>query len=707
MKRLVTLALVATAASGAAQPDSGLGLCVAPDQPIPHIYVGDPLIVEFTSASDVEAQIDIELQSDQMASPTVIALNKISLHAAGSHWQPIEDVAGQRGRYTLRARLTIDGTIIEKTAHFCRIDRPVAEDAPLVWVSMDAVSRSQLLALKAIGIRRLRFPAVMADLDARVAEAAGMGFKVALNIEGPDFAGAEDLAQQFAGRIVRWEIDPGGAPASFGAAAKALRGGGVRAPLALAADDAEALSTVLEAGMGPYVDAVEFQCDETGPFPLKEIRGAAERAGYERMEIDVSFRGGVKEGPGAGAILSRQVLLAVAADAQATLDAAAVYGEDFGPGYVYLSALAHRLGSAAYIGQLPAPGDVQAYVYRQGGQWTVAVWKNNAAPGAEEPVSFPVEGASGLALFDGCNNPLAAPEPKDGAVTLAVGASPLFLCGTGGPILAQAARNAIREKAEAFVGNAEFKKHLPEEIIELVEIFLSSNETPYNRIDFFNLLKTFPVVEELWHTGGLSRSVAAPAQACLSRLGRSLCVMEQEKGEPFVEPLRNTLDTCGQFQSLYITGSAGTAASRERPDWLSDEVSRLMAEAERLSKAGRPIEAVAVAALAEWRARSLEIAAKAKPLSEPEPPPEAVAAPAESAPAPEPASNAAPPDAAPAAPAAPQVETTIHLVKPGDNPSLIAEQYGMKLDALFEANGWTKTPVLHVGDKVTVRKKHQ
>ena len=43
------------------------------------------------------------------------------------------------------------------------------------------------------------------------------------------------------------------------------------------------------------------------------------------------------------------------------------------------------------------------------------------------------------------------------------------------------------------------------------------------------------------------------------------------------------------------------------------EVTRLMAQAEALATEERPIEASAVAALAEWRARSLDATAEAKP----------------------------------------------------------------------------------------------
>ena len=66
--------------------------------------------------------------------------------------------------------------------------------------------------------------------------------------------------------------------------------------------------------------------------------------------------------------------------------------------------------------------------------------------------------------------------------------------------------------------------------------------------------------------------------------------------------------------SRYSVSEIGLRHIRE----YAEEVGRLMAEAERLAKDGRPMEAGAVATLAEWRARALEIAAKAQPLGLPD-----------------------------------------------------------------------------------------
>lgn len=46
----------------------------------------------------------------------------------------------------------------------------------------------------------------------------------------------------------------------------------------------------------------------------------------------------------------------------------------------------------------------------------------------------------------------------------------------------------------------------------------------------------------------------------------------------------------------------------------------------------------------------------------------------------------------------------LHTVAKGQNPTTIARRYGVKISDLFKWNGWQKNHVLHVGDKVVIRK---
>lgn len=44
----------------------------------------------------------------------------------------------------------------------------------------------------------------------------------------------------------------------------------------------------------------------------------------------------------------------------------------------------------------------------------------------------------------------------------------------------------------------------------------------------------------------------------------------------------------------------------------------------------------------------------------------------------------------------------IHTVKRGENPSTIAQKYHVPLRSLFEWNGWSKAPLLHIGDEIVL-----
>jgi hypothetical protein len=79
--------------------------------------------------------------------------------------------------------------------------------------------------------------------------------------------------------------------------------------------------------------------------------------------------------------------------------------------------------------------------------------------------------------------------------------------------------------------------------------------------------------------------------------------------------MNDMLARAREMQSLYLTGTVGMEQPYHRGDWLLQEVKRLNDEAATLAENGARIEAAAVAALCEWRARALEFAAKAGPQS--------------------------------------------------------------------------------------------
>ena len=592
-------------------------LYVAPDQPRPHVYVGDPLIIEIESDGNTRAVVNVTIEPDYGAATTEQAWDPVDLRAHATRWLTVDSAPDGRGQYELRARVEHDGLVSETARTFCRVDRPLPGYELPVSVALADDTPHALVALKVISVRCVRWDAGTRDLAARVDEAVAAGCRALVAVAPEDVEACESLARELGERVAGWEVDPGGNAETFAAAAAGLRAGGAHAAIDLVVDRPEAVTNILHAGHGPHIRTLVFRTTWPEQAAVAAVRRAARRAGYEDMPLHVDLRPEPSAGAADGPHLMRQLLTHLAGGVARTgLDPSLILTQEFGPGYVYLSALAHRLHDAVHAGRLDLGPGVQALVFRHGAQWTVAAW----ALAEPTEAALNLGDATDLALFDARNNPLPVPEVTDGAVALELTDGPVFVTGKGGPVLEQAAQNVVRRRAALFLGAKQLMPQLPSDVANVVGKFAATDGSGYSRLDFFDLLRLFPRLEGLWHSGALPRSAATPALAGLSQLARAVCVLEQERGEPFVEPLQNTLSNCGQFQSVYITSSAGSSATRERPDWILDRVTALMAEAEALAREDRSIEANAVAALAEWRARSLEAAGKAAPLSAPEKP---------------------------------------------------------------------------------------
>ena len=621
--------MIATILMLALLTGSGVEVSLAPDQPVPHVYVDDPLIVEFRSDQDVVAKIDLEIKPDFAAASVKVPLDKVTLRAQGTHWCAISSAPVERGRYWVTARIDIGGQITERTVSFCRIDRPGEGKLLPVSAVLQPSSLPALHAVRDASLRGVCLDASNADLDAQLASAGTLGLQTTLMLDVRQADVCENLAKTKGERIVRWDLTAGSEPANVATMAKALRRGGTKAPVFVVIPEAKALSALLTAGMGQHFNGVVLSGGDTNGNTIETLRGTAERAGYEGLSICAFINSDKSDTPASGSHFFQKYLDYLSAGvSEIQVDGGLIYTGNIGAGYPYLNALARRLPDAEYVGQLPLPAPTRNVIFRVGQSWIMAIWSaNEATSAAPQEVPLKLDSVSGLTLYDARNNPLPAPPIKEGQIMVSLAQEPLWISGIGGTMVSEAARNVARQAASAFIATEDFKSRLSPDAIDLVKKFASAEATGYNRLDFLNLLKMFPKIEELWHAGTLPRSMAVPAQAQLARLARTLCIVEQERGEAFVEPLQSTLGNCGQFQSQYLTSSSGTSEGRERADWIYNEVAHLMAEAEKLSAEGWTIEACGVAALAEWRARSLEFAKKAQPLSAPEkevaPPPPA------------------------------------------------------------------------------------
>ena len=367
--------------------------------------------------------------------------------------------------------------------------------------------------------------------------------------------------------------------------------------------DAEALGALLSANAGHPVSTIVLRKDAPSPEDLAAFEHAAQAAGHERLPIHVLGRGIAGDGPDAAARLVRNLLVfASCGVAEADIDGALLFHErDVTEAYVFLSALARRLAGAVPIGVLDAPAPYRAVVFRIGDSWLIAAWSEGEAGN----LTIPTGDATILEFADASNNPLDPPAVSDGAVSLALTPAPVYLRGEGGAVLAATARRMMQSAAADFAANKAYAALLPEQVADIFAIMRKATPPRIDRSQFLALLPMFPLLEAQWHSGNVPRDVAVPAMSALSDIIRHAAVIEQAFGEPFVQPLQDTLATCAEFQQDFLTRAEAPPETRARADWLLAEVTRLVGEAKHLNDTGRTIEANAVASLAKWRAHAL------------------------------------------------------------------------------------------------------
>ncbi len=734
---------------------SGVDAALAPDQPIPHIYVGDPLILELKSDADATANILLDIQDEDGVRKSM-QLNAISLRSFGTDWETIEGAPAKRGLYSATISVQADkaAPTIEQTA-FCRIDRPIASvDAP-VGVCLTSGGDVELQALSAISLRRVRINASAPGAKEAIERALDADFQVAVEIDMAQLSNAKEIVEQlsraYGSQVARWDILSSGSEEDVELVLKTLKDGGGLAPAALAVSQPEQLTRLLarwEAGPTPVV---MIQRDAPTREDLAAFRTAAERVGYEQAPLYVLLNG-FPNNAQAGASLIKQLITHLAGGVVETdINASLVYADNvFGPAYVLLSGFARRLHGAAYVGSLDTPAGFEAHVFRRGSGWCLAAWGN----GPSSTLPLAIGETRNLYFTDARNNPLPEPQADaSGNIMLALeNGGPVYLSGSNGVVFRAAATRMAHMEARYFVSEQTFQNELPAELIRIIHGIAEHPETPVERSDFLALVRTICYLEQEWRKDSLPKTIAVPALASLTRLIRHLCVLEEENGEPFLEPLQDTLNRCSQEQSLYLTQTSESSTTRERGDWLLKEISELIAEARQLEVDGRPIEAKAVANMAEWRARALSLMMQTTSeeglsaqdfkekelklestvdLSKPQAdsvalpegmrlrgPDDAAAPPAPATPpAPAAAETAPAPVEAPPAPpeesadtkkpqtdskASKEPQKQVFRVEKGDGPWSIAQKHGVQLEDILKWNKWKKSQRLRVGQQYIV-----
>lgn len=713
---------------------------LAPDQPMSFVYCDDPLILEVYSEEEGQVSGHLTFSPSHSDKKIEVEITPFHVHAKSGYWYAVQDAPQDRGYFTVEINLTCGNTPYQKSLRYCRIDRPASLRSIPVYAHCGGGRETcALTAVRSVGIETIHFSAGNEYLDDLTAETVQLGLHIVLSLSPGELRRMPDYLKPVIDsrceNILRFEAECEGIETECGALMESFRTSGCPASMSIVVKDANDFARIM--GQAPAMPARHISLvAERWPNPdeVQRIRYIAAQYGMEGSQIHVSCPGWYPRADEQACSFLYHFFQHRAAGASYLGLNAALVADDMGvqETMAYLNGLALCFSGQPFVGELPTEGSAKALLFRNNANWLLTLWSEKKG----ETVNLPVEGAINLALCDAFGNPIKLAEPGQSGLQIDCRPVPVYLTGTGGALLGRAAINQLKEQTGYFLSQTELRGTLSHELIELVQKIASEPSSAGSRLRFLELLRTLPWLEEQWHARQLPKHVVVPAIMLISDMIKSMAIIEEDRGELFVEPIPDTLGRTEEFQSLYLTGSAGSAKSRERGDWILGEVRRLVEESENLEKSGRKIEAAAIAALAEARGQCLKPAAQAEVTEEPSglvPLPAAVPVVEQESTE---TAETAEPDAADKEETTEKVEKaegekaedkaekeekkepekepesenataesgeTIHVVVSGDNSYNIAKKYGVKLEDLLEWNNLTRKSVLHINQKLIIR----
>lgn len=725
---------------------------LAPDQPMPFVYCDDPLILEVYSEEEGQVSGTLSFLPSHHDKKIEVALKPFYVHAKTGYWYAVQDAPQERGYFTVEINLTCGDTPYQKALRYCRIDRPASlRSIPVYAHCGGGRDTCSLASVRSVGIETIHFAAGNEYLEALSEETVRLGLHIVLSLAPDDLRRVPDYLKPVIDarceHILRFETGCGGIEAECGALMESFRTTVCPASMSVVVKDANDFARIM--GQAPRMPArhVSLVSDRwPNPAEVQRIRYIAAQYGLEGTQIHVSCPGWYPRADEQACSFLYHFFQHRAAGASDLGLNAALVADDMGVQEImaYLNGLALQFSGQSFVGGHLADGSAKTLLFRKDAHWMAVIWSDKKG----DTAGLSVDGAINLALSDALGNPIKLAEPGQGGLLIDCGPIPVYLTGTGGALLGRAAVNRLQEQTEYFLSQTELRGSLSQEVIEMIQKIGAEPSSSASRLRFLELLRMLPWLEEQWHTRQLPKHVAVPTIMLISDMAKSMALIEEDRGELFLEPITDTLGRTEEFQSLYLTGSAGSAKARERGDWILGEVRRLVEESESLEKSGRKIEAAAIAALAEARGQCLKPAAQAEIEEEasgivplPAVPPVVEQQPAE---LPQPEVPAAPAkeetpkktdktekdkvdkdkvekkpetevEEAPEKEEAKEVSEkagegaeggeTVHVVVSGDNPYNIAKKYGVKLDDMLEWNNLTRKSVLQINQKLVIRPK--
>ncbi len=614
-----------------AQP---LAVRLAPDQPAPIFFTDEPLVVQFQSTEPMTASADVAvtLPNGEHASWTAQGL---SLIADRPTWHGISSFPVARGPHLFHVRGD-PAQLDEFRQTLVRIDRPNESSRGLVAIHLSHPAPGTMYALRCLPVAAVRMDADTPNLAVVVRDVAlNTPGRLYLRVpagEAIERTALGPLAEELGDIVDLWEIAGAGGAQEYAAVAGDIRRGDPGARLAArvsGARDAVALGR-LEAALCPDVLVVS-------PDSVEAVEQSMQRTGVEGVSLIVEFSPPVGDDPAAAEYIPRLLESSRMPYHEVIVPQRMIESSSGFSGALSILASATRLfDGTELIGELDVEGNNRAWLYGRPGDadppdWVVAVTYTD--PGEPQP-EIPAAAAESWRLYDAHGNVRAESATPQTPLGDLPGFGLWFVRGSGGDVLLAAHVRRMKEYAALTLPHEESLALVAPDSITALKLLRNYTHPSPTRVQFINLVRSLPAIEEAWHRGIIEPRDAVPLSRYFAAMVRELATIAQEMDEPFLEPLERTFSNCRELLKAFPEAQEKADARRVR--FLRAEVARLLDEASACEAAGRVTEAKGVAALAEWRARSLEPAASIPLLAEEEVPPEAAG---EESPAPEPSDS--------------------------------------------------------------------
>ncbi len=593
---------------------------LAPDQPAPIFFTDEPLVVQFESIEPVSASAEVAVTLPN-GERTAWSADGLVLTPNQPTWHAITSLPVVRGPHAFRVAGGAGEFRTEFHQSISRIDRPPSASAGLTGVHLYNASPAILYAMRCLPVAFVRLdidtPKV-ADL-VRSARQNTPG-RLYLRVPPGDATDRLDLAK-LAGEIGSlvdvWEIAGAEEAAGFAMIASDIRRGAPEAKLAARVSAAREAIPLLRAEPNARPDRLVV-----APDAVVAVEQATERAGIEGISLIVEFNPALGPDADTAALVPRLLEVARSPHHEVVVPQRLFETPAGFSGALSVFASATRLFEGAeYLGPIDLEGNNRAWLYSRPGdvqppEWIAAVVYTD--PNEPVPV-LPDAGVQSWTMTDAYGNVRAASGEPGTGIGTPPGFGLWFVRGSGGAVVLEAHLQRLKSYATLTLPHEAALTAIAPDAIAAVQLLRNYSYPAPTRLQFFNIVRALPMIEEAWHRGIIEPRDAVPLSRHFAAIARELASIKQEAGEQFLEPLERTFANCRQFLNAYP--AALDDADAQRVAFLRAEVARLIDVARACEDAGRIIEAKGVAALAEWRARSLESAATIPVLDPDEEPP--------------------------------------------------------------------------------------